>query len=148
MSDPVTGGCLCGQVRYEFAGKPLWVVHCHCASCRRHTSSSLATFVGVDRARFRFTRGTPRVYASSPGVRRSFCGECGSPIAYEADRVPDEVHLYHGTLDDPGMLPAEAHVHVGERVAWFDAADRLPRYHAGRRDGEQPLAHGPSPATG
>ncbi len=142
-----TGGCLCGAIRYEFEGRPDWVVHCHCATCRKHVSSPIATFVGVRRERFRLTRGEPRAYASSPGVRRSFCAACGSPIAYEADRVADEIHLYHGTLDDPKSLAPEAHVHAGEKLPWFEVDDRLPRYLAGRRHGETPISHGPAPTA-
>lgn len=146
MTDKTAGGCLCGRVRYEFDGPPDWVAHCHCATCRKHVSSPLATFVGVGRSRCRFTRGRPRVYVSSPGVRRSFCAECGSPIAYEADRLPDEVHLYHGTLDDSGALKAEAHVHAGEQLPWFEVHDALPRYRASGR-GATPIGHGPGGAV-
>ena len=42
---PVTGRCLCGDIRYEYRGAPLKILHCHCESCRRHTSSPVATFV-------------------------------------------------------------------------------------------------------
>ena len=89
-----------------------------------------------------FTQGTPGIYESSPGVRRSFCPRCGSPIAYEADRIPNEVHLYHGTLADPGLVPPTAHVHVAEQLAWFEVLDELPRYSEGMR-GASPIGHGP-----
>lgn len=145
MEEITTGRCLCGAVRYEYRGPPQWVAHCHCDSCRRHTSSSVATYVGVARQAFRFTAAAPMVYASSPGVRRSFCGRCGSPIAYEADRIPDEVHLYHGTLDDPAALPAATgHVHVGEQLPWFEILDDTPRWHTTAR-GQTPVRTGPRP---
>ncbi len=41
----VTGGCMCGAVRYEAIGELLGVGHCHCASCRRHTGAPVVTFV-------------------------------------------------------------------------------------------------------
>jgi hypothetical protein len=145
MGEVTTGRCLCGAVRYEYRGPPLWVVHCHCDSCRRHTSSAVATFVSVAREGFRFTAAAPSVHASSPGVRRSFCGRCGSPIAYEADRVPDEIHLYHGTLDDAAALPATGHVHTGEQLPWFEILDHAPRWRATARGGEQPVRIGPRP---
>jgi hypothetical protein len=83
-----TGHCLCGAIQYEYDGEPLDVIHCHCDSCRRQTSSSVATFVMVPKTALRLTHGQPKEFASSPGVRRSFCGECGSPIAYRTDRRP------------------------------------------------------------
>jgi hypothetical protein len=141
-AETTTGRCLCGAIRYAFRGAPEWVVHCHCDSCRRQVSSPLATFVGVLKANFGFTAGAPKSYASSPGVRRSFCPACGSPIAYEADSLPDEIHLFHGTLDQPGALVPTAHVFTGEQLAWFEVLDDLPRYAQGRR-GTRPIGHGP-----
>jgi hypothetical protein len=137
-----TGRCLCGEIRYEFVGPPDRLFHCHCDSCRRHVSSPVATFVCVLRDGFHFTEGTPQTYESSLGVRRSFCPRCGSPIAYEADRISNEVHLYHGTLTDPGAVLPTAHVHVAEQLAWFEVLDELPRYAEGMR-GISPVGHGP-----
>ena len=63
MTDkPVTGRCLCGDIRYEYRGTPVKILHCHCESCRRHTSSPVATFVCVPRESFRFTQGEPVTY--------------------------------------------------------------------------------------
>src|SRR6516162_2112586 len=33
----VVGGCLCRQVRYQVDVDPLWICHCHCGRCRKHT---------------------------------------------------------------------------------------------------------------
>ena len=83
-----TGRCLCGAIQFEFAGEAVGTGHCHCESCRRQTSSPVATFVTVHNSALRVTRGQPNEYASSPDVRRSFCGTCGSPIAYRSERHP------------------------------------------------------------
>jgi hypothetical protein len=143
-AEVTTGRCLCGAIRYEFRGAPEWVVHCHCDSCRRQVSSPLATFICVLRANFRLTAGAPKAYASSAGVSRSFCPTCGSPIAYEAERLPDEIHLFHGTLDVPDRFVPTAHVHTEEQVSWFEVHDDLPRYAKGGR-GQTPIGHGPQP---
>ena len=125
---PTTGHCLCRDLSYEFDGEPLWVAYCHCESCRRHTSSTVATFVGVAAKGFRYTQGTPTKFASSPGVTRSFCSRCGSPMSFEGAKWPGEVHLYIGTLGDPAQFVPTGHVHVAERVPWFEVADQLPRH--------------------
>src|SRR5262249_11303682 len=100
-SMPTTGHCLCRAIQYEYDGEPALVVHCHCESCRRQTSSSVATFVIVPKAALRFTQGQPKEFASSPGVHRSFCGACGSPLYYRTERRADQIDLYAGTLSDP-----------------------------------------------
>ncbi len=128
------GGCLCGAVRFTAAGQPLWAAHCHCQSCRRSTGSPFASFVGFAREQVTFAHAAPAAYASSPGVTRSFCGACGTPIAYEAARFPGEIHLYVCTLDEPAAVAPTAHVHVGEQLVWLHLADGLPRYHATSRD--------------
>lgn len=125
---PISGRCLCGDVRYTVSQPPLWVGHCHCESCRRNTGSAVATFVGVAVDAFTTTLGTRSFYESSPGVRRSFCARCGTPLAYESDRFPGEVHLFLGTLDDPNQLRPQFHVHCAERIPWFEIHDTLPRY--------------------
>src|SRR3546814_18613418 len=85
------GRFLCGEVTYECDVAENWRAYCHCESCRRNTSSPVTAFFGVSRSAFRFTGKAPAVYASSPGVRRLFCGRCGSPMAYETDRRPQEI---------------------------------------------------------
>jgi hypothetical protein len=137
-----SGRCLCGSIQYEYEGEPVAVLHCHCESCRRQTSSPVATFVMVRREGLRFTRGTPKDYASSPGVRRSFCAACGSPIAYQTERRPDIVDLYAGTLSDPSRVVPTCHVHAEEQLTWFEIADELPRFARGRGEAT-PVRYGP-----
>lgn len=96
-----TGHCFCGAVAYEVDRAPIWVGHCHCASCRRQTGSVVATFVGVGDDAFRVTRGTLTEHESSAGVWRGFCRRCGTPLTYRARRFPGEVHIHLGTLDEP-----------------------------------------------
>jgi hypothetical protein len=143
MNDIAAGRCLCGQVRFRVSGAPLRVAHCHCQSCRRQTGAPLATFVGYERGQFQLEAGEPARYTSSPGVRRWFCGSCGSALAYEADKYPDEIHLYLSAMDEPGRFPASLHVHYAERVPWFEVHDALPRYATTGR-GHQPVALGPA----
>ena len=52
-----SGHCLCGSVCFEIRGKPVWVGHCHCQSCRRNTGSAVATFVGLRSAQVTYTAG-------------------------------------------------------------------------------------------
>jgi hypothetical protein len=79
-----TGRYFCGTIQFEFDGEAIETIHCHYESCRRQTSSPVATFVTVHDSALPLSRGQPNEYASSPGVRRSFCGTCGSPIAYRS----------------------------------------------------------------
>lgn len=143
---PVTGRCLCGDIRYEYRGAPVKILHCHCESCRRHTSSPVATFVCVPQESFRWLAGTPVTYESSPGVMRTHCGRCGAPMTYASARNT-QVDLYIGTLDDPLAAVPTYHVHVDEQLAWFETTDTLPRYARGKSSGDPPVRHGPREAV-
>jgi len=129
MREPLhSGNCLCGGVEFKVLSDPLWVAYCHCASCRRHTASAVATFAGFEERSVQFTRGEPQVYESSPDVWRSFCGTCGSPISYRSKRFPGEVHFYVGVMDQPDGYQPTAHVYFSEHLSWFDTRDNLVRY--------------------
>ncbi len=58
------------------------------------------------------------------------------------DRLGPLIEIHIGTLDDPSRFTPESHVHHDERIAWFDVADDLPRYH--EWDEGEPYRHGPA----
>ncbi len=122
------GKCLCGETTFEYTGPENWCGHCHCESCRRNTSSPFTTFIGVPREVCRFTGKTPATYHSSPGVSRLFCSHCGSPIAYDSDRYPSEIHFYVACMENPDPYVPQLHVHCNEQLPWIKIADDLPRY--------------------
>jgi hypothetical protein len=141
-TQPTTGHCLCGTIRFETDAQPLSTNFCHCESCRRHTGSAVAAFVSFRKEKVRWSGAERTGYRSSPAVVRSFCARCGSPLTYEHDRSPDEIDLYLGAFDEPGAFPAGKHIHVGERVAWFDTVDQTPRHLKGSDGSEAPVASG------
>ncbi len=124
----VEGHCLCGAIHFRIEGDALWVAHCHCESCRRNTGSAVATFVGFRPSQVQYLSGPRKIFESSPGVRRGFCADCGTPLSYETDRLADEIHLYLSTLNKPEKFPAQFHVFYAERVPWFEIADELARH--------------------
>ena len=125
------GRCLCGSVTFEYDGPENWCGHCHCESCRRNTAAPFTSFFGVPNQAYRFTGDEPAVYRSSPGVRRLFCRACGTPIAYDADQFPDEIHFYAAGLEHPEDFAPQFHVHYGEHMPWIEVSDDLPRYQRG-----------------
>ena len=128
------GHCLCRAIVFECDAEP---------SCRRATSSPMTTWISVPRGSFRFRQGTPRHFGSSPGVKRGFCRDCGSPLTYENERIPEEVHLYAALLTDPSLVKPTRHVFVEEQLPWFETADDLPRFARTSRSGAQPIRRGP-----
>ncbi len=132
-TDPAVtrGRCLCGAVTYAYEGPAAWRGHCHCESCRRNCAAPFTSFFGVPRAAFRWTGAAPAIYESSPGVHRPFCGKCGTPMAYDADRDTANIHLYAASLDDSSGFTPGFHVHWAERVPWVHMADDLKKFEHG-----------------
>ena len=59
MAEAITGGCLCGELRYEITGPVSIVANCHCTMCRRASGAPFVTWAVVSRNAFRFTAGAP-----------------------------------------------------------------------------------------
>jgi hypothetical protein len=123
-----SGRCLCGAVRFEAVGAPLWVGLCHCESCRRSTGGALMAACGFPHENVTFTTAEPSYYASSPGVRRGFCAACGTSLTYESTRWSDQIHLMVGNFEHPERFSPQFHVFVGEQLPWLKFDDGLPRY--------------------
>ena len=121
-----SGHCLCGQLTFEAQDEPRWVCYCHCASCRRHTGSPVTCFANFELAKVAF-RGDRATFQSSPGVTRSHCARCGTPIGYETFKRPGEIDLYLNAFDAPEAFEPERHVFFEEHIPWFDTRDELPR---------------------
>lgn len=113
------GGCLCGAVRFEAEGAPKWTAYCHCHSCRKHTGAPVSAFAGFERVQVRLTSGQLVSYASSPGVKRGFCGTCGSTLTYEGERWASEIHFHVGAFDRPQEFSPQGHAFAEERLPWF-----------------------------
>lgn len=126
MTTTHTGRCLCKALAFE-VDSPVTCVSCHCESCRRQCSAPMTTYIGVPDSQLRWTRGKPRIYHSSPGVERTFCENCGTPISFRSDNLSGVMHLYLNALDDPEAFQPELHVSYEEKLSWLKIADDLPK---------------------
>jgi len=122
----LTGHCYCGAVKFEIKGKSDWVGHCHCESCRRQSGSVMTTFAGFKPEQVVFTAAVPKRFTTEDGVTRSFCEQCGSPVAYETSDRPDEIHLQLGLFDDLEQLVPQDHSFLEEKVSWLQVDEHLP----------------------
>ncbi|MEJ5975832.1 GFA family protein [Novosphingobium sp. PS1R-30] len=105
-TEPLTGGCYCGAVRYEAAGEPRLRAQCHCRECQYLTGGGPNYFMMMPVEGFRYVRGEPASFTRSDiakPVTRQFCGTCGTHLA---TRLPDfpALVLKVGGLDDPSAF--------------------------------------------
>jgi hypothetical protein len=122
------GGCLCGAVRYRVTSAPRALVLCHCRSCRRAAGAPSLAWAIFQAADFAFTSGKPATFASSPGVERGFCGQCGTTLTYaDADR-PDVADVTTATLDNPDAFAPTKEIWLEEKIAWESVDHARARY--------------------
>ena len=132
----MSGGCLCGAVRYRLAGEQAMVAVCHCRTCQRNTGpafspnvampSEAGTIEGEGLATYETHAGS-----DSPPFFRSFCSRCGSPVCARGEAYPGIVFIKAGTLDDPTRVTPTAHIFCAEQLPWVQADAGTPRFPAG-----------------
>jgi hypothetical protein len=116
----VTGGCLCGAVRFHAALPAKWVAHCHCSMCRRAHGAGFVTWAGFPADAVAIDSGEDVLhrYRSSAQATRSFCSRCGSMLFFESGHWPGETHVTLASLDSADGLVPQAHSYWSNRVPW------------------------------
>ena len=136
MADlPLTGGCLCGGVRYEVTAPPLSVGYCHCTRCQRRTGTAASAQARLAPGSFRITRGEElvREYAPPDGFHKCFCSNCGGALWSKDPEAGEVMSVRLGTFDgDPSLRPT-FRTFVTYAAAWEPIPDdELERYPEGR----------------
>jgi len=117
----ITGGCQCGAVRFACEGLGRASI-CHCRMCQKALGNAFAPLVAT--RNLVWTRGAPKLFASSDRVQRGFCACCGTPLTYEFRQAGVEVTI--AALDDPTLAPPTVQHARGRRIAWTDGLAVLP----------------------
>jgi uncharacterized damage-inducible protein DinB len=130
----LSGGCLCGGVRFEVDPPFIRAGHCHCSRCRRHSGTAVCTQARVRREQFRLRAGAEllRTYRGGDEYAvKAFCSVCGSSLFGGSWPDGPQVSIRLGTFDtDPGIRP-QFHTFVDSRACWDEITDGLPQYSAG-----------------
>lgn len=130
MTEIVTGGCQCGQVRYEIRG-PFSVYACHCRECQKQSASAFGLSIPIASAAVAIS-GEMHCYEreadSGARVLCYFCCCCGTRIYHGSSRSPDWMALKGGTLDDVSAMRPVAHIWVSRRQPWLVLDAGAPHY--------------------
>jgi hypothetical protein len=123
----LTGGCLCGAVRYEADGEPFGRGQCHCRTCQQaHAAPAVAWFT-VKTSDFRLS-GQLKEYRSSDHAVRRFCPGCGTQLLFDDSNHPDEIDIAAATLDDPAAVPPLFNIWTRSRIPWVKLDQALPSF--------------------
>jgi hypothetical protein len=132
---PLTGGCLCGAVRFEVTEPLVSAGYCHCTRCQRRTGTAAAISGRIVPGSLRVLSGSDLVRSYEPpeGFAKEFCSACGSALWSRNPRDPEMISVRLGAFDgDPGIRPSYRQF-VAYAAPWEAIpADGLPRYAEGR----------------
>ena len=132
---PLTGGCLCGAVRFEVDRPPVSASYCHCTRCQRRTGTAASAQALIEPGSLRIVQGEEVVRAFRPpdGWAKLFCPECGSALFSQSQTDPAQMTVRMSAFDsDPGIRP-QVRYHVATAAAWEPIPDDgLPRHEGGR----------------
>jgi hypothetical protein len=126
----VTGGCLCGAVRFEITEPLVSFTYCHCTRCQRRTGTAASPQVRIVPGSLRFAQGEDLVRGWKPedGYEKCFCSNCGGQLfSRNEEGVIRSVRM--GALDeDPGLKPIHRS-YVAYAATWEPIPDDgIPRY--------------------
>ncbi|TRZ57077.1 MAG: hypothetical protein D4S02_14150 [Rhodocyclaceae bacterium] len=123
MTEPITGGCLCGNIRYSISQPVEKIIACHCTHCQKASASGASHNTVVPAGAFKITTGTPKLFADTADsgniLNRYFCGDCGSAIYNQRTKTPEMVVVKVGTLDDSSQMKLVMNIWTKSARPWM-----------------------------
>ena len=121
MSKPITGGCMCGAVRYEISAEPVMAGHCHCRACQHASGAGGSSALAVPTEALKITGEVK--YFGSPAdsghtSNRGFCPTCGSPLVGQSTGMEGITTVAVGSLDDPAMFKPTMDIFTDSAQPW------------------------------
>ena len=132
MFSRYTGGCQCGDVRYELTGPPRALVVCHCTDCQRQSGAAFGMTLVVGEEDFQIIKGVVKDYASKAASGRAklgaFCPKCGTRIYHKPEWRRGTVSVKPGTLDDTSWLRPDMHIWTASKQPWVAIPEGVKAY--------------------
>lgn len=124
----ITGGCLCGQLRYEAQGEPDAMGFCYCADCRKASGSGFIPFMGFPASALAITGRMNPFHSpamSGGGATRNSCPDCGGLVFGGIAGVHDSHTIYAGSLDDPSHFRPTMAIFLRDKPDWMAMPEGL-----------------------
>lgn len=135
---PLSGGCQCGQVRYEITKPPHTLYCCHCTECQTQAASAFGMSLRVSGDSLKFSGETSafrRDKGKATEVECVYCPYCGTRIFHRRDITAVNYTIKAGTLDDTSTLNPVGHIWVGSKQSWVKLPKGILAYETQPDDG-------------
>jgi hypothetical protein len=127
----ISGGCLCGAVRYETLAEPITTRLCWCRVCQFLATGNAAVSVCFPSAGMSITgelRDFVSIAESGNRMHRRFCPICGTHLFSEAEARPHLIFVRAGTLDNTDIARPAATIWTAQAPSWAHIDDALPQW--------------------
>jgi len=131
----MTGGCVCGAVRYEISAKPLAMFCCHCRTCQIVSGGAYTPIVLVPNKAFKLTQGaikhhfTDSKRGEKHPHKRGFCTDCGSRLTGGESIHPRPwMAVTASSLDDPSIFKSQFDIFASHAQAWDRLDPNVPKH--------------------
>jgi hypothetical protein len=127
----ITGGCLCGALRWEAKSGPDAMGHCYCCDCRKASGSGFIPFAMFPAESLTITG--PILAFSSKAANgndaiRNSCAKCGSLVFGGPLGRTDNHSIYVGSADDPSWFKPKIAIFVRDAPGWASIPPGLTRF--------------------
>jgi hypothetical protein len=120
----ITGGCLCGELRYEARGDPV-ADYCHCRWCQRHSGARPSSFWScLMRIVCSGTGATSRSTSLRAALSEGFVRVAAVPSRSLAQRAKRSASSPAASTN---LVEPQVHIFT-DQVAWLHMEDQSPRY--------------------
>ena len=125
----LTGGCICGEVKYKLTETPLFTQACHCKDCKILTGSSYV----INSSVLENTLIVEGEVSSSEGLKGGsgkpfkvyFCTKCGTYLYTDYDSAVGRMNVRTKTLDESKEFPPQVHIFTKDRDPWLNLKDNV-----------------------
>ena len=132
MSEPWTGGCACGAIRYAIAGEPMLMNDCQCRDCQRKSGTGHGSYLTFpSRKAVKLTGQATHwdMVGDNGNVKtRAFCPTCGAPVYMTTAAMPEVFIIHAASLDDPARYQPQAVIYRTSGHDWDHVDMALPQF--------------------
>ena len=121
----LSGGCLCGSIRYTILQQPILAYTCNCRFCQKDTGTAYRSALAILNENVEligrdFSVYTYKSVEHGRELYKNFCPDCGTTISLKTERFPERQVIMIGTLDDPSQIDLSTHMFAEEAFDWVE----------------------------
>ena len=121
----LSGGCLCGSIRYTILQQPILAYTCSCRFCQKDTGTAYRSALAILNENVEligkdFSVYTYKSVEHGRELYKNFCPDCGTTISLKTERFPERQVIMIGTLDDPSQIELSTHMFAEEALDWVE----------------------------